>query len=58
MDRNGEAAVLFNASSADGAGPVMGDHYATDGPFVFRSQSGRMRPIFNLGGAVKLPFLV
>ena len=50
MDRNGEAAVLFNASSADGAGPVMGDHYATDGPFVFRSQSGRMRPIFNLGG--------
>ena len=43
----GEATVLFNASSVEGVDPVMGDHFVTDGPFMFRSASGELFMIWS-----------
>ena len=43
----GEATVLFNASSVEGVDPVMGDHFVTDGPFMFRSKTGELFMIWS-----------
>ena len=43
----GDAVVLFNASSVKGVDAVMGDHYVTDGPFMYRSETGELFMIWS-----------
>ena len=41
-EANGEAVTLFCASSYPTVGPVQGDHYVTDGPYMYRSKTGEL----------------
>ena len=43
----GEAVTLFNASSVQGVDSIGGDHYVTDGPFMYRSKTGELLMIWS-----------
>ena len=44
---DGEVVTLFHASSCELVDPVQGDHYVTDGPFLYRSKTGELFMIWS-----------